>query len=99
MEDQPMKHMLIAGVAVAAAGLFVADPASAAITIVGHGPAGDCYLAANGARRDRAALDECDLALENQLLTPQDRVATLVNRSIIHLRRAEGASALADLDA
>src|SRR5262249_35019164 len=94
-----MKRLLIAGVAVAAASLFVCDAASAAITIVGHGPAGDCYHAANGPRRDLAAMDACNLALENQFLTIQDRAATLVNRAIIHLRRAERESALTDLDA
>ena len=93
-----MKRRLIVSVVVTGANLLVFGAANAAVTIVGRGPASDCYQAATRARRDRIALDRCDLALESQFLTPQDQAATLVNRSIIHLRRNEGASAIADLD-
>lgn len=94
-----MKHSLIAGAAVAAAVLLAADAASAAITMVGRGPAGDCFRAANGDRRDRSALDRCDLALAEDFLTTRDRAATLVNRAIIYLRRGQDDHALADLNA
>jgi tetratricopeptide (TPR) repeat protein len=66
--------------------------------MVGRGPALDCYRAAEIGRRDRSALDRCDLALAEDFLTTRDRAATLVNRAIIYLRRGQSAHALTDLD-
>ncbi len=92
-----MKHTLLVGGAVAAALMFV-GVAEGAITIVGRGPAADCYRAAAGDRDDWRALSVCNLALEGQFLPASDRAATLVNRAIIRMRRSDHRRALIDLD-
>lgn len=93
-----MKHALLIGAAVAAATLIAASAAEGAITIVGRGPAADCYRAAAADRDDWRALRVCDLALEGQFLTAPDRAATLVNRAIIRMRRNDYRRSLVDLD-
>jgi tetratricopeptide (TPR) repeat protein len=94
-----MTQKLLVGAAIAVAGLLLANVANAAVTIVGRGPAADCYRAAAGDRSDWRALGACDLALESQFLTTSDRAATLVNRAIIRMRRGDNNRALHDLDA
>lgn len=77
-------------------------PAWAAATVLGHGPERECYEVANQGRYDDRALAACDAALDDRninQLERRDRIATLVNRGIVHLRRREGAPALADFDA
>lgn len=93
-----MKHALLIGAAVAAAALMFSSVAESAVTIVGRGPAQDCYKAADSDRRDRGSLALCALALDHQLLTDRDRAATLVNRAIILMRRNANALALHDLE-
>jgi tetratricopeptide (TPR) repeat protein len=94
-----MTQNLLVGAAVAVAAIVLADTADAAVTIVGRGPAADCYRAAAGDRDDWRALGACNLALESQFLTTPDRAATLVNRAIIRMRRNDNRRALNDLDA
>lgn len=92
-----MKRALLAG-AVIAASLFPTS-ASAAVWVVGRGPAADCYVAAATDRQDRKSIELCDLALEHDFLIRQDRSATHVNRGVLWMRRNQDERALADFDA
>lgn len=79
---------------------LAAVPAAAGVTVIGKGSAELCYQAAE---RDGAAsasgLAYCDDALEKETLGKDDRVATLVNRGILKLRRGDIEPAIADFDA
>lgn len=72
--------------------------ASGMTMILGSSHARLCYEHALGRNSSRAALDACDMAL-NGALTHRNKVATLVNRSIVLAQRGELAEALEDLDA
>lgn len=85
--------------AVAGGLLLSAAAAQGAIITVGGGFAASCYELADAQDASRAALDTCDNALTSEALTPRDRLATLVNRGIVHLRRSEISQADADFDA
>lgn len=85
--------------AVAAGLLLCATAAPGAIITIGGGFAASCYEVADAQDGSRDALDTCDNALTSEALTPRDRMATLVNRGIVHLRRAELVEAEADFDA
>jgi len=73
--------------------------ASAAVVSMGSGYAVSCYEAAEGTGATLRALDDCNHALAEQALPPEERVGTLVNRGIILLRRSDVQSANADFDA
>ncbi|MFZ2030638.1 MAG: hypothetical protein WAU68_10050 [Vitreimonas sp.] len=64
--------------------------------IVGLSPSHDCYRAVSENRQDASSLDKCDMALGDDFLPRDVRAVTLVNRSILHLRRHESRQALAD---
>jgi len=83
----------------AIATLTLATGAGASIITVGGGYAQSCYAAADAQDLRPQALDVCDRALSEQALTRSDHAATLVNRGIIHLRRASLTRADADFDA
>lgn len=73
--------------------------ATAASTVYGAGPGDTCYEAARDGRSDARALADCDTALNGAAqLNQRDYAATLVNRSVIHIKRREAAAALSDLD-
>ena len=57
-----------------------------------------CYESARDHRRDWAALKECDLALAEELMTRDTRVATLVNRAILRMRHGYASSANGDFN-
>jgi tetratricopeptide (TPR) repeat protein len=74
--------------------------AHAAQTVIGSGPARECFKKVNAGISDDAALQDCDTALAQRTwVNPRDYVSTLSNRGILHLRRRDGARALADFDA
>lgn len=83
----------------AASSLVLAVPAGAAVLTVGGGYAQSCYEAAEAQDKSWAATQTCNRALTEEALTPEDRVATLVNRGILHLRRTSLGEANADFDA
>ncbi len=60
-------------------------------------PARDCYLATvdGGAPTD---IDTCTLAIEHQMLVPEDLAATYSNRGLLHVRNGDLASGLKDHD-
>ncbi|HVF36747.1 MAG TPA: tetratricopeptide repeat protein [Sphingomicrobium sp.] len=83
----------------AAATIVFSVAANAAVITVGGGYAQSCSLAAGAQDAGRQAMDSCNRALTEEALTPEERVATLVNRGILHLRRVNLREANADFDA
>ena len=83
----------------AASTLALAAPASAAVITLGAGNAHGCYMAAESQDGRDKAIQLCDVALTEEALTSHDRVATLVNRGILNLRRSHLKEANADFDA
>jgi len=86
-------------VLVVAAMAAVPASATAAVLTVGGGYGHSCYEAADAQDARSAAVQTCNQALTEEALSPEDRVATLVNRGIVHLRRIDLAQAEADFDA
>lgn len=78
--------------------LLPAGSASAAAFVLGGGMANACSRAAIDGSTDRAAIETCSLALENQPLLKRDRAGTYVNRGVIHLRRGAYEDARNDFD-
>lgn len=79
--------------------LGAAFPAGAAVTVIGSSSARLCFEAAEmPGVASVSALERCDQALVEDMISEDDRVATHVNRGIIRLRRGEMAGALADFD-
>lgn len=68
-------------------------------TSLGAPNAQRCSEAAVTGVSDDAAVQACDRAINAERLNRTNRVATLLNRGAIHLRRSEGALAVADFDA
>lgn len=60
-------------------------------------PARDCYLAAldRGPLKD---IETCNLAIEHQMLVPDDLAATYSNRGILHVRGGDLVAGLKDHD-
>ena len=76
----------------------IAVPAAASVITMGAGYAESCYFAADAHNASSQAMEACNKALTEQAITPQDRVATYVNRGILYPRRAKVAEANADFD-
>ena len=74
--------------------------ASAAVTVVGGGPAQYCYHVAQfGADSNSGdGIGTCTRALEQQAMSVRDRAATFVNRGIIYARIGATEAALRDYD-
>ncbi len=83
---------------VVAALVAVPFSASASVLTVGGGYARSCYLAAVAKDVGPQAMEACNSALIVEALTPQDHVATLVNRGILYLNRADVKRATRDFD-
>jgi tetratricopeptide (TPR) repeat protein len=90
-----MKMILAAALAIGLAG----GSASAAISVLGGGQAEDCFLAVKAGRFDNTSMDLCNMALDTEVLSPQDRGGTLVNRGVMKLLRGDYEGAHADLNA
>jgi Tfp pilus assembly protein PilF len=90
-----MRLSPLAIVAVAVA----AGPAAASVQTMGGGYAKSCYSAAESRFVTKQGIDDCNLALAEEGLLVQDRVATLVNRGILYLRHHDVTRADADFDA
>ena len=83
----------------AAAAVIAPLPASAGVTVIGASSARVCYEAAEERSLPRAAeFAACDEALRSPATTPNEIVATHVNRGILHLRRGNIEQAMADFD-
>ncbi len=77
-----MKALLVA--LGAGAAMLALTPAQSAVVTLGNSLARTCFEAAEARVRNPASLDNCDRALNDSLIG-EDRVATLVNRGILHL--------------
>lgn len=76
-----------------------AERTKGARTMVGAPDSVACALAAANQVIDNDAVGACDRAITTERLSRANRIATLINRGAIHLRRREGDAALADFDA
>lgn len=83
---------------VAAAAVVATAPASASVVTIGGGLAQACYESALAQDHQQQSLDLCDRALTEEALVKEDKVATFVNRGIIHLQRESLKQASADFD-
>lgn len=88
---------LLASFLGAASLALAASGAHAAITVLGPGPAQECYdFAENGGDMKEGIL-RCTFALSSAL-SVGDRAATYVNRGVIHLGLHDNEQALADIN-
>ena len=94
-----MKTLFYSAALALAASTIVACPASAGSVSIGNSTARDCYEAAIARSADRNSFYHCNLALDQEALTRQDRAATLVNRGVLYLRGHNYRSAGRDFDA
>lgn len=94
------KTMILATAAFALIGAASASaaPTGAALITVGGSSAETCYHAAAARDSSAPALNECDLAINQDVIPFGDRVATFVNRGILKLVRADYRSAEADFN-
>ena len=81
--------------------LLLATAANAhSVTVIGtNADAIACYRAADSEVRRPDAVRQCTIAIEEGDLSTQDRMATLVNRGIVHFRLESFDAAIADFDA
>ena len=91
-----MKALLVSFGACAVA--VAAFPAHSAVVTIGNSLARTCFESAQARARTPASLNECNLAL-NGALNHDDRVATFVNRGILHLIGNNYIGATRDFDA
>jgi tetratricopeptide (TPR) repeat protein len=71
--------------------------AGAAITVLGPGPAEDCFHYAEEGGNAQEGIARCTFALDTAL-TVTDRAATYVNRGVLRLSLHENDAALADIN-
>ena len=77
---------------------FLSAAASARETVLlNTSPARDCYRAAAD-RGSSMDIDTCTLAIEHQMLVPEDLAATYSNRGILYVRSGDLAAGLKDHD-
>jgi len=82
-----------------AAGLLLSMSAvHAAVTVLGPGPAKECFDFAENGGDLHEGLVRCSFALDTTLQV-SDRAATYVNRGVIHLGLHENDEAIKDIDA
>ena len=94
-----MKTLVVSAAMAVAATAAAVSPASAGSVSIGNSTARDCYEAAIARSADRNSFYHCNLALDQEALTTQDRAATLVNRGVLYLRGHQYRSAGRDFDA
>lgn len=78
--------------------LVASSSSQASVVTIGGGFAASCYQSAKIQDSRARAIEECDLALSEEALTRDDRVATFVNRGVLHLRRQNLKAATSDFD-
>ena len=92
-------RFLSAALVATATATAAASPAWAGSVSIGNSTARDCYEAAIARSNDRNSFYHCNLALDQEGLTAQDRAATLVNRGVLYLRGHNYRSAGRDFNA
>jgi tetratricopeptide (TPR) repeat protein len=78
--------------------LLIAAGARASVTVLGPGPAAECYEAAEFGGDAKEAIPVCSFALQTVLSTA-DRAATYINRGVLRLGIKENDDAITDMDA
>ena len=86
---------LAAGILVACA---AAAPVAAGVLVLGSNAGKECYEAARNQISSLEALASCDLALAQDALTAEEKVATYVNRGVVKLYRRSYQEAIQDFD-
>jgi len=76
----------------------IAATAHASVISAGGDFGRSCYVAAKLQDTSPRAMSYCNRALAARAISPQDRVATYVNRGIIYLHRSAAKKAAADFD-
>jgi len=89
-----MKFLVLASAALVAA----ASSAQASVVTVAGSHARACYNAAKARAPSMQAMQQCDHALTFQMLSPEDRVATHVNRGILRMLSAQREAAHSDFN-
>lgn len=74
------------------------NAANSAVQVAGNSSAQTCYAAAALQSVSRSDLRPCNYALDIEMLNTYDRIATFVNRGIIHFHRGNYDRALVDFD-
>lgn len=82
----------------AAMTIVPATAAHGAVTVFGNTTARECYRAALSETGSRSHIRICDDALSDNSVIGRDRVATYVNRGIVHVQLGDFEQALADYD-
>jgi len=82
----------------ASVSLVVPAAAETGMSVFSNGPARICYEAAEGLIPPVGQIGSCDEALASVWLSRRDKVATHVNRGILHLKRGDVSASLKDLD-
>lgn len=91
-----MSRITAALAALGLAALAASSASQAAVVAVGASNTHRCMRLAFAGASDRRAIDACNAALAEEVLTGPDRAGALVNRGVIHFRR--GATGLARAD-
>ncbi|MDX2276346.1 MAG: tetratricopeptide repeat protein [Hyphomonadaceae bacterium] len=91
--------VLAFGVVLADASAWAQQSAQRPVTVIGRDSnVRRCGQALAGNDLSDGAMEACDRALRNGRLEREERIVTLVNRGVLHLRRRENEAALADFD-
>jgi tetratricopeptide (TPR) repeat protein len=77
--------------------LCLSSHAEAAMTVLGAGPAVDCFHYAESGLNLRDGISSCTFALDTAL-SPTDRAATFINRGLLKLSLHENDAAFADMN-
>jgi tetratricopeptide (TPR) repeat protein len=98
-------HMTLKAAAAACIGAglsLLAGSALANTTVIGNGFAASCSLSAKQVSANHPphseAMHECNLAIENEILTQHDLAATYVNRGVLYLAMHDYSNAKRDFD-
>ena len=77
---------------------FVAFGASAAVTVFGGDHAQACYQAAKNGQNSHGSLEECDQAINFELLPTKDLAGTYVNRGAVFMNMQAWSEAESDFN-
>lgn len=90
-------HILKMTVPAAMAGLLcLAGPAQALVTVVGNALAHDCFITAKIGKDPLGGITTCNSALDNEMLSPHDRAATMINRAAMEMQLNRVSAAMQD---
>lgn len=94
-----INRIYLLGAAAGIAACAAAAPARASVVVIGDNGARICFEAADSpSLPGMRELRNCDEALQHEVLTEYETVATHVNRGILRLRRGMVDAAVADFD-